>query len=86
MKDARVPKPRRSREDATVFDVVTPTARQSHLEGIARRQRRYIRFMTPAMGFTAFGFFVPAPIPIRLAALFVAVALGLTAAILGNLR
>lgn len=66
--------------------MTTPTERQAHLERIAQRQRDYFRFMVPALCFTAFGFFVPAPIPLRLAALFVAVALGATAVVLGNFR
>ncbi|MGQ0844178.1 MAG: DUF3099 domain-containing protein [Sporichthyaceae bacterium] len=85
MKDARVPRPRRRQEPADeIFDVVSRTAREARLESIARRQRNYFRFMVPAMGCTLFGFFVPAPLPLRLAALFLAVVLGLTAVVLGN--
>lgn len=86
MKDARVPSPRRRQEPGEVFDVVTPTARQKKLEQIAERQRLYFRYMVPSISCTAFGFFVPAPIPLRLAALVIAVVLGLTAVILGNAR
>ncbi|MGQ0466071.1 MAG: DUF3099 domain-containing protein [Sporichthyaceae bacterium] len=86
MKDARVPRQRRRREPENVFDVVTPTERQARLERIAKRQRDYFRFMIPSFGATAFGFFVPAPVPVRLAALFVAVVLGFTAVVLGNFR
>lgn len=81
-----MPRPRRGRDAPPVPDVVTPTARQARLERIAERQRNYFRFMVPSIGCTAFGFFVPAPIPIRLAALLLAVALGLTAVVLGNSR
>lgn len=86
MKDARVPRPRRRREPKKVFDVMTPTERQAHLERVAERQRNYFRFMVPSLCATAFGFFVPAPTLLRLVALFVAVALGATAVVLGNFR
>ncbi len=65
---------------------MTPTERQARLDAILKRQRAYFRFMVPSICFTAFGFFVPAPVPLRLAALVVAVGLGLTAVLLGNAR
>lgn len=86
VKDARLPKPRRERGSSEVFDVVTPTERQARLEGIARRQRLYFRWMVPAISLVAFGFFIPAPIPLRLAALVIATGLGAVAVVLGNTR
>lgn len=86
MKDARVPKPRRSGRRPKVYDVVTPSAREARLAAIARRQRRYYRFMIPAICFVGFGFFVPAPVPLRLAALMIATVLGGVAVLLGNAR
>lgn len=86
MKDARVPRPRRGKGRPPVPDVMTPTERQAHLERVAERQRLYFRYAIPALGCTAFGFFVPAPTPIRLAALVLATMLGFIAVLLGNAR
>jgi hypothetical protein len=64
--------------------VVTPTARQAHLERIAARQRRYFRVMIPCIALMLFGFFVPAPTPYRLVALAIAAVMPPIAAIVGN--
>lgn len=85
MKDARVPRPRRRRGDPPTYDVVTPTPNQAHLENIKRRQKRYYRVMVPCIILVAFGFFVPAPTPIRLAALIIAAFMPPIAAIVGNM-
>jgi DUF3099 family protein len=82
MKDARGPRNRRGK--GPTFDVVTPTEEQARLESIKRRQRRYYRVMVPCIVLVAFGFFVPAPTPFRLAALAVAAFMPPIAAIVGN--
>jgi hypothetical protein len=82
MKDARTPRNRRG--EPPTYDVVTPTPDQARLEQIARRQRRYYRVMVPCILLVAFGFFVPAPTPIRLAALAIAAFMPPIAAIVGN--
>jgi hypothetical protein len=84
MKDARVPRPRRKRGEPPTYDVVTPTTEQERLENIKRRQKRYYRVMVPCIILVAFGFFVPAPIPIRLIALGIAACMPPIAAIVGN--
>jgi Protein of unknown function (DUF3099) len=84
VKDARVPRPRRRHQPPT-YDVVTPTPNQEHLENIRRRQKRYYRIMVPCIILVAFGFFVPAPTPIRLVALAIAAFMPPIAAIVGNM-
>ena len=58
-----------------VHDVWTRTERELRLEEIQDRQRRYLRTALPALGLVLFGFFVPAPVPVRVGALLVAVLL-----------
>jgi hypothetical protein len=65
---------------------MTPSERQAHLERVAERQRQYFRYAVPALGCTAFGFFIPAPVPVRLTALVLAIGLGFIAVLLGNAR
>jgi DUF3099 family protein len=87
MKDARNPLGRGRRgghEQPPAFDIVTPTPDQERLEGIAKRQRRYFRIMVPCITLVAFGFFIPAPTPIRLIALTIAAVMPPIAAIVGN--
>lgn len=67
-----------------VFDIVTPTEREALERSIAARRRRYFRVMVPCIALVLFGFFVPAPVPVRVAALAVACLLLPIAAILGN--
>lgn len=83
VKDARVPRPRR-RHEAPRYDIVSPTADQARQESIARRQRRYLRVMVPCIALVLFGFFVPAPTPLRLVALGIAAVLPPIAAVLAN--
>lgn len=76
----------RRRDDPPVFDVRTPTEHEALLASIAARRRRYFRVMVPCLVLMGFGFFVPAPLPIRLSALAIAAVLPPIAAMLGNTR
>ena len=58
-----------------VHDVWTRTERELRLEEIQARERRYLRTALPGLGLVLFGFFVPAPVPVRVGALLVAVLL-----------
>ncbi len=69
-----------------MFDVHTPTEREALLASIAVRRRRYFAVMIPCLVLMAFGFFVPAPIPVRLTALAIAACMPPIAAMLGNTR
>jgi hypothetical protein len=93
----RPPEPRRTRRlrspnwrrrptppELPSFDVVTRTEREARNDAINARQRRYLRVMIPCIALMLFGFFVPAPIPLRLVALGVASVLPPIAAIVGN--
>ncbi|HEX6936201.1 MAG TPA: DUF3099 domain-containing protein [Actinomycetes bacterium] len=75
----------RRRRDVT-YDVVTPTERERRDDDIATRRKRYFAIMIPCLVLVAFGFFVPAPTPARVAALAVAAVLPPVAAIVGNAR
>jgi hypothetical protein len=66
------------------FDVVSRTEREARNDAIDARQRRYLRVMVPCVALMLFGFFVPAPVPLRLLALVVASCLPPIAAIVGN--
>lgn len=55
-----------------VFDIWTRTERELRVAEIDARRRRYLRTILPAVGLVLFGFFVPAPTVVRLAALVVA--------------
>jgi Na+/H+ antiporter NhaD/arsenite permease-like protein len=66
------------------FDIVTPTEREARDDEIAKRRRWYFIMMIPCIALVLFGFFVPAPVPLRLAALAVAAVLPPLAAIVGN--
>jgi len=66
------------------FDIVTPTEREALERSIAARRRRYFLVMVPCIVLVLFGFFVPAPVPLRVAALAVAAFLPPVASILGN--
>ncbi|HEX5535501.1 MAG TPA: DUF3099 domain-containing protein [Actinomycetales bacterium] len=67
-----------------VFDVVTPTERERQDDKIRAQQRRYFRIMLPCLVLVVFGFFVPAPTPIRVAALCIAAVMPPIAAIVGS--
>jgi hypothetical protein len=71
-------------EDEEPFDIVTPTEREAREQSIAARRRRYFLVMVPCLVLVVFGFFVPAPVPVRVAALAVAAVLPPVASILGN--
>jgi hypothetical protein len=75
---------RRPRRDS--FDVVTPTPREAREAEIAKRRRGYFLFMLPCIALVLFGFFVPAPVPVRVVALAIAAVLPPLAAISGNAR
>ena len=72
------------RRSSDVYDVVTPTERERRIDEIATRRRRYFAIMIPCLVLVVFGFFVPAPIPVRVAALAIAAVLPPIAAIVGN--
>jgi Protein of unknown function (DUF3099) len=74
----------RGRDANDAYDIVTPTERERLERRIARRRRRYFAVMVPCLLLVAFGFFVPAPTPLRLVALAFAAWMPPVAAILGN--
>ena len=75
---------RRRRPAARTYDVVTPTAQEARRADLSRRRRRYGLLMGLCLTLVLFGFFVPAPVPVRLGALAVAAVLPPVAAIAGN--
>ena len=75
---------RRRHPDQPSYDIVTPTEREALERSIAARRKRYFRVMVPCLVLVVFGFFVPAPVPLRVAALAVACVLPPIASILGN--
>jgi len=68
------------------FDIVTRTEGEQRDDDIARRRRRYLSIMVPCLLLVVFGFYAPAPTPLRVAALLVAAVLPPIAAIVGNAR
>ena len=76
-------KPRRP-ADPAAYDIVTPSEAEQVERSLAGRKRRYFLVMAPCIVLVLFGFFVPAPVPLRVAALAVAAVLPPIAAILGN--
>jgi hypothetical protein len=70
--------------DGPPYDIVTPTDRERLERRLARRRRRYLAVMVPCLVLVAFGFFVPAPTPLRLVALAFAAWMPPVAAIVGN--
>ena len=77
----------RGRDDEPeLFDVHTPTERERLEASIARRKKRYFTVMIPCLALVAFGFFVPAPTPIRLIALTIAAFMPPIASMVGNAR
>jgi hypothetical protein len=73
-----------ARHGDEVPDIVTPTEREERERTISARRRRYFRIMVPCIALVLFGFFVPAPVPMRVIALAVASLLPPVAAIVGN--
>ncbi|HEV7825227.1 MAG TPA: DUF3099 domain-containing protein [Mycobacteriales bacterium] len=73
---------RRARHDA--YDIVTPTERERRNAEIDKRRRRYFAIMLPCLALVSFGFFVPAPTPVRVVALAIAAVLPPIAAIVAN--
>jgi hypothetical protein len=71
-------------DPAEVHDIVTPTEREERERLIAARRRRYFMVMVPCISLVLFGFFVPAPVPVRVVALAIASLLPPVAAIVGN--
>lgn len=65
-------------------DVLKATPVESRREMLAGRRRRYFGLMVPCVLLVLFGFFVPAPVPVRVACLAVAAVLPPIAAIRGN--
>jgi hypothetical protein len=74
--------PHRGEHDA--YDIVTPSEREERARRVARRRRRYFAVMVPCLLLVGFGFFVPAPTPLRLLALAFAAWMPPIAAIVGN--
>jgi hypothetical protein len=68
------------------YDIVTPTEHEARDADIARRRRWYFMIWVPCIVLVVFGFFVPAPTPLRIAALVVAAPLLPVAAIVANAR
>jgi hypothetical protein len=68
------------------YDIVTPTDRERLDDEIATRRKRYFAIMIPCLSLVAFGFFVPAPTPLRVAALAFAAVMPPIAAIVGSAR
>jgi hypothetical protein len=66
------------------FDLVTPTEREARDDGVAKRRRRYFAVMIPCIVLVVFGFFIPAPVPLRLVALVIASFLLIIGVIVGN--
>jgi Protein of unknown function (DUF3099) len=66
------------------YDIVTPTEHEALEAEIRVRRRRYFAVMAPCVLLVLFGFFVPAPVPLRVAALAVACFLPPVAAIVAN--
>jgi Mn2+/Fe2+ NRAMP family transporter len=75
---------RRRHRRPDVYDIVTPTERERRDDQIARRKKRYLAVMIPCVVLVVFGFFVPAPTPLRVIALVIASVLPPIAAIVGN--
>ena len=73
-----------STPDSQVFDIVTPTERELSDRAIGERRRRYFLIMVPCIALVIFGFFVPAPTPLRLIALAAAAVMPPLAAIVAN--
>jgi hypothetical protein len=48
-----------------VYDIVTPTPHEQMVDEIAARRRRYFAIMLPCLALVIFGFWVPAPVPVR---------------------
>ena len=65
-------------------DIVTPTGRERRDQSVRGRRRRYLMVIAPCLALVLFGFFVPAPVPVRVVALIVACVLLPVAAIVGN--
>jgi Na+/H+ antiporter NhaD/arsenite permease-like protein len=74
----------RRHRDEQVYNVVTPTEHERQEDKIRAQQRRYFRIMIPCLVLVVFGFFVPAPTPIRVAALCLAAVMPPIAAIVGS--
>jgi hypothetical protein len=68
------------------FDIVTRTEVEQRDDDIMRRRRRYLSLMVPCLLLVVFGFYAPAPTPLRVGALLVAAVLPPIAAIVGNAR
>jgi hypothetical protein len=68
------------------FDILTPTDREARDADISRRRRRYFMLWVPCLLLVVFGFFVPAPTALRIAALVLAAPLLPIAAFLGTGR
>ena len=66
------------------YDIVTPTDNERRDDLLRVRRRRYFSVMVPCLTLVLFGFFVPAPLAVRVAALIVAGILPPVAVIVGS--
>lgn len=76
----------RRRHHDEVFDIATPTERERLDRLVAWQRRRYLALIVPCILLVLFGFFVPAPTPVRIVALVLASLLLPLAVIVGNAR
>ena len=67
-----------------VQDIVTRTPAEARRAELSGRRRRYFGLMVPCLLLVLFGFFVPAPVPVRVISLAIAAVLPPIAAIRGN--
>lgn len=72
------------RRRTAVPDVVTPTPQQELEAAVDRRRRRYVLIIGPCLALVVFGFFVPAPLAVRVVALVIAAPLPPIAVILAS--
>ena len=72
------------RKKQRAYDIVTPTEQKRRNTEIDKRRRRYFAIMLPCLALVSFGFFVPAPTPVRVVALVIAAVLPPIAAIAAN--
>ncbi len=72
------------RRHEQVRDISSPQVPRRLDDSIRSRRRRYFWLMGPCLVLTVFGFFVPAPVPLRISALAVAAVIPPVAAVVAN--
>lgn len=73
-------------KDDDAYDIVTRTEAELRDDAVRARRRRYFAVMVPCLLLVGFGFFVPAPLAVRVGALAVAAVLPPIAVIIGSGR